>query len=110
MTTTTRDVSRLPQWAQHEINRLTRDVEYWKSKATEGPEDSRVHVVYRTGTRPLDSYAQIAFRWPDEQAFRGYHQITAVIEDDALRIVGDGSILVQPWAANVIKVRTDPHR
>lgn len=35
--TDTRDTSKLPRWAQQYIDKLERDVAYWKSAATAGP-------------------------------------------------------------------------
>lgn len=61
-TTDKQDTSKLPKWAQQRIDKLERDVEYWKARATEGPENSDTFISWPMDSpKPLGSGYNIRF-------------------------------------------------
>jgi hypothetical protein len=101
-------IARLPKWAQSELDRLTKDVAYWKAKATEGPEDSDTAVAH--GGHPevlqnLQPGARVLFQ-------TGAGMLEAHVKDGRLAIrcerVGKlragGYVKVLPHSSNVILV------
>ena len=58
------DPSKLPKWAQLEIERLTSNVEYWKKKVEVGPDDSDTFVRQSyDSAQPLGDSPRIEFRF-----------------------------------------------
>lgn len=102
------DVSKLPKWAQREIERLTNNVEYWQNKATAGPDNSDTFVRrYGAPNTPLGSGETILFIQEGESDARMARGIE-VRRDQYGRVVvsthGSGRLLVLPVASNVAVV------
>lgn len=95
------DLTKLPKWAQQEIDRLQRNVEHWKAKATAGPDTSDTWIEHHAGRTPLGTNVHVVFTLP------GGHELMAYREGHELRVSGDGhnAIAVVPQASNVVKVR-----
>lgn len=96
------DVTKLPKWAQREIERLGRDVEYWKAKATAGPDNSDTFIAQHPVDTPLGDSPRIRFVLPNGG------RIEAHIVEDHLQVRSEGSsgaLHVVPSAANSIRLR-----
>lgn len=92
------DRSKLPVWAQRELERLERDLEYNRAKLRQGPEDSVAFAEpYSDAPRPLGPDPHIEFHV-------GGGKVQVSIKNDALNIMGMDGILVAPQAGNVIRV------
>jgi hypothetical protein len=96
-----RDLTRLPKWAQREIERLTRDVEHYKARLEVGPEDSDTFASpYSDAATPLGVGTVIEFRFGE----RWDAKIMARLEGDRLIVSGGSRIAVFPNASNVVEV------
>lgn len=94
----------LPKWAQMEITRLESDVEYWKMKATAGPEDSNTFLEYGMDNTPLGDSPHVVFR--TGAAASNMDDITIHINAERqLQIHGNRPISIQPVASNLVYVR-----
>lgn len=98
------DVSKLPKWAQWEIERLSRDLEYQTEKARTffGGEKSRVRLEHFP--QPLEecfipSNTSVAFQLAD-----GWVRCH-LDQDGTLCVSGDDAISLRPRAANLVWVR-----
>lgn len=103
-------VDRLPKSVQDEITRLVKSVQYWRKLAEVGPEDSDTfrHLGY-DGTageirQALGTGPQIEF------VLDGRTRVDASLEDGVLTLSARVSstrdlFAVQPWAANMLKIR-----
>lgn len=103
-------LDRLPKWARGEIERLTRDVAYWKAQASVGPEGSDTWAeTYGVGTdKPLGKETQVRFDvTADRPQFRR-NAIRARTRGDGgrrvLMVHADGPLLIQASASNVLHV------
>lgn len=95
-----RDRTKLPKWAQHEIERLERDVAHYKAKLSAGPEDSNTFADPYGTPRPLGRDTSIEFRVGEfPRRFR------ARLQGEELVVDGGDGVLVQPWATNVVRLR-----
>lgn len=98
---------RLPKAVRYELERLESDVEYWKAKATAGPEDSNTFIqgggLDRGSDTPLGNSPRIDFE-PDGI----YSRITARLTKDGwLELNGYENIIVSPRSGNLVWVKTD---
>lgn len=98
----TRDLSKLPQWAQSEISRLSANETYYKNKLAAGPDDSRVFAdPYGDAPRPLGS-SIIEFNLDDER-------VRVAVKDDKggayLDVNGSDILQVAPRASNSVEIR-----
>lgn len=100
------DLTKLPKWAQNEIDRLQRNVEHWKAQALAGPETSDTWIEHHAGRgrTPLGEGVHVVFTLP------GGHELQVYREGHQLRIAGDGhsAIAAVPQASNVLWVRPVP--
>lgn len=101
-------LARLPKWAQVEMGRLTANAEYWKDKATAGPEDSNTFVQDFVASKPLGESPIIQF-WLDEKRVL---MAGLVQRADALRLEirvddGSGAIKALPISGNTLAVDTE---
>lgn len=105
MTPEERDVrfAKLPKWAQAEVDRLTRDVAYWKRKATAGPEGSNTFIdAFPAEERtPLGDSPQIAFTFGD----RWHDMFRVRLDERELYVSGGDGLLIQPQSSNVVRLR-----
>lgn len=97
---------RLPKWAQQEIERLQRSVEWWQQQASVGPEDSTVFAEpHSDAPRPLGTDPVVRFQNPlDPQSMLDVMRMkpgSAVLEIRS----NQGAIEVSPQSGNVIRVR-----
>lgn len=103
-------IETLPKWAQRRIEKLERDIAYWKGKAfeaeTPGETDTVVvdlsgfpHTTYADGKRGLPKGSEIRFT-----VARG--EIEAKVEHQRLRIRGAGGerITVSPVDSATVDV------
>jgi hypothetical protein len=98
---------RLPKWAQREINRLQNEVDWWKAKATVGPNESNTFA--ERGEKPLGIDPTVIFHI-DEHRDRLGDSIEARLEGNRLRLVTpNGMLSIHPHASNVayVTVRDD---
>lgn len=100
-------LSRLPVWAQQRIEALERDVNYWRSQAEEGPENSNTFVHSYTdrgenGGQPLGENTDIRFELDEGREFLVH------IESGALQIYAGGltggDISVRPMSSNTVRL------
>lgn len=96
------DISKLPKWAQSEIERLQRDNTDLRRKLDEIQDGSGPMVWYEI----MDG---VTHGIPDGAVVRaqvGGEKIEISVQGDALRISSImRSIIVQPQSANVVRVR-----
>lgn len=98
------DLSRLPAWARHEIERLTADLASAHAKLAAGPDDSNTFAgPYSTPPVPLGLGTIV--RFGSLKSLPG--TFDAYIEDGTLVVRGSGSseIAVLPRGGNVVHVR-----
>lgn len=94
------DITKLPKWAQREIERLAANVAYWEAIATAGPETSNTKVRRHGGDTYLGDSPRIEFMLDDGTT------IEAHTTGGGLRVsssMGRG-INVLPQASNSILV------
>lgn len=96
-----RDISKLPKWAQNEIERLQHNLDSAHKRLAAGPEDSDTFAdPYYDTPRPLGCGTAIEFRvGPDwNQKFQ------ARLIGEKLQIHGGDTIVVLPHASNVVSL------
>lgn len=95
----------LPKWAQREIDRLTRDVEYWKGQFSAGPADSDTFVwggsLKDEDNKPLGKGPTVIFRHGPSW----HERFDVHLKGDILRINGGDGLLVHPYSGNLIEVK-----
>lgn len=101
-----RDLTKLPKWAQQEIERLQHDLEWAKGKLTAGPEDSDTFANPYSDATPLGKGTIIAFH-TDE---KGSYFNVRMRENGELDIHysprgGAQAIGVVPSASNSVRLR-----
>jgi hypothetical protein len=97
------DVTKLPKWAQVEIRRLERDLEAAYEKISTGPEDSRIIANPNSAApTPLGTTTLIQFSLGEHWG----EKIEVYLEGDAVVLRGGDGLTIQPWAGNVIKLRS----
>lgn len=96
---------KLPKWAQGEIRRLNSNVEWWKAKATVGPEDSDTFLgsYLEDDNKPLGKGQRVVFMLDNENVIEAKNIDGKFVE---VRASGRGSesINAQPHASNVLKI------
>lgn len=102
------DRSKLPKWAQQELDRLDNAVEYHKSRLAEslgeGPEvsDTQVHMGYQEPKAGLPNGTPIHFKL-------SYGKVEARVNDGKLEISSpNGSLAVFPHVTNEVQVAVVP--
>ena len=96
-----RDITKLPMWAQSEIQRLTQDLAAANAKLSVGPEDSDTFAdpYSDSARRPLGRGTLIQFG-----VERGERMLVRW-EDGKLQVSSDGmGLAVQPRAANSVDI------
>lgn len=104
-------IARLPTWAKQLVRQLDDSVDYWRRKATAGPDESDTFVwgADARGERPLGTGPSIVFR-PDgtQDEFRVY------LDGDVLNVSVGGrmsrALLVIPVASNYAHVVAGDYR
>ena len=97
------DRSRLPKWAQAELLRLESDVDYWKARASAGPEDSDTFIHQWEHPTPLGHGPVIRFQLTGDDQFRDGIQVRR--SGDAILVHGGDTLQVEPQASNALKIR-----
>lgn len=98
------DRTRLPKWAQREIERLENDLASANRKLAEGPEDSDTFAdPYSDTPRPLGKGTSVEFRLGPEIA----DKIHVRIERGKVNVYGGDYLRIYPQASNVINVVPD---
>ncbi len=101
---------RLPKWARQKIETLRGDVEFWKAKASAGPEDSDTFVATMYGEldRPLGRGETIRFIQGRDEWNREVG-IEARLESNGRVFITtrDGPLKITPWASNCCYVEQD---
>lgn len=105
---TTEDVTKLPMWARKRIERLTAEVESWKSRALSAASPDQTNVTISDGIEerglPRDSHIRFRIgRTQMEVALRESHDGLG-LEVRSL----DGTLAVLPLVSNVISVKVNP--
>jgi hypothetical protein len=96
------DRTKLPKWAQRELERLERDLEFAYQKLSAGPEDSNTFAdPYASAPRPLGKDVTVEFRTGPERSER----VLVRVEKGKLNINGGDSLRIQPISGNVIEVQ-----
>lgn len=102
------DRTKLPIWAQKELERLERDVDRYKAKLSEGPEDSRAFLnPYSAAPTPLGSDPRVQFKLGKDR-FGHDFEVNLTIDGNLLYVYGSGGRLAfLPNASNTgyIEVR-----
>ncbi|HLU31859.1 MAG TPA: hypothetical protein VK088_08850 [Acidimicrobiia bacterium] len=89
------DRTKLPKWAQREIEVLEQDKAYWKAKALMGPSDSN---TFSNEGRPLGMNARVRF-------VLGEHlTVDARIRRGQVEIMASDRLAVIPHSTNVVYV------
>jgi hypothetical protein len=101
-----RDISGLPKWAQQRIETLEANVEHFKAKLTEGPENSDTFVgsYEPDAVRPLGVAPRIRFGTDDND----YVEAQWDENTKSLRVRGRNGITVIPEVSNAISIQTRP--
>jgi hypothetical protein len=99
------DRSKLPKWAQQDLERLERDLAHAQNKLTAGPEDSNTFAdPYADAPRPLGKGAIIEFSLGERSRIRTRiehdHKGNAYVE-----VNGDDLLTVEPRSGNAIRIR-----
>jgi hypothetical protein len=96
-----RDESKLPKYAQQELRRLRRDLEYFKNKLREGPEDSNTFAdPFSDAPKPLGEDTIIQFQLNGSK-------VRVRIDGDVLDVNGGGRLAVYPRGGNAILIRPE---
>lgn len=98
---------RLPKWAQQRIETLEANVDYWKKKATAGPENSNTFVTTHglEVDQPLGTGPTVRFMLKGEVAHAWRNSVDArVTKEGRLLLMGTDSIAVFPQSSNVVEV------
>lgn len=91
-----RDVSKLPKWAQQELEMLRKNLAYWQKRALAGPDDSNtVLEPYAKGGRPLGTDVTVRFLLPN-----GW--IDARTEDGRVLVRSSHQLVTLPHVTNTI--------
>lgn len=99
------DTTKLPKWAQQEIDRLERNVEYWKARATAGPNNSNTFVrnSHHDDDTPLGAGPIVRF-FPGPG--RGWADVVEVnIVGDQVRVCGGDLLGIFPSSSNSFTVK-----
>lgn len=110
-TLTDQQLLRLPRYAVQEIQRLSRDKEYWKEIALAGADESNTFRDFATNKQPLGQDPNITFYLKGGPDSGPMDRIVARVRIEYdhggrpyLDIHTDDTILVNPRASNAIKV------
>lgn len=112
----TKDITRLPKWAQERIDLLERSVEHYKAKLEEGPANSNTFAdPYSDARRPLGQDARV--RWVLEQrtfpSREGTHDsqyIEAHLVEGRLRVTTSDGMRLGPESSNSLYIELTNHR
>lgn len=113
---TPNDTNKLPKWAQDEMERLRRDVTYWKAKAHEylhaeqdpSTTDTAVRGFGLEKDRGLPIGTSVAFRLSSRTRPKDWGNFAHVqIKDGALEINTGRSMVIIPHVTNVIRIRIE---
>ena len=101
------DVTKLPKWAQQEIERLERDVEHFQATLSVGPDDSNTFAdPYSSAPRPLGHGTTIEFVMTDGTRIRVRAERNSVSGAyDRIDVNGGDTIAVLPRAANSVEIQ-----
>lgn len=110
-----RNRDRLPKWARDELDRLERTVDWWKAKATAGPDESDTFVdeITMSGAdpafegRPLGIQPTVRF---GPRADRLSVEVTRRDDGSVDARVPDGQVAVYSYSSNQIRIRGVPWR
>jgi len=99
------DRSKLPKWAQREIERQERDIAYLQGKLAAGPENSDTFAdPYSEGAmRPLGRGTTVEFRINPQSKIRC--RVMNTHRGPVLDVNGDVGIYIEPTASNAIRIR-----
>jgi hypothetical protein len=109
-----RDLTKLPKWAQMEIERLQRNLESAQEQLREGDEDSNTFTNYYFDEtrRPLGKDEQVTFELDEDQWGRhDYFQVRlqrnskGAQELEVHMSASSASLSVVPQASNVVKLQ-----
>jgi len=99
------DLSKLPKWARHEIEKLRANVEWYKEKANQVQGKSETNVFLSNGVDdaiPLPKDSRIIFATDNKK--RQYEQLHVQILDEGIEIHGSDTLKITPHASNTIFV------
>lgn len=104
MTRPVHDVSKLPKWAQQEIDRLKRDLTDALDEIAAGPEDSDTFAnPYSNAPRPLGKEPTIEFVLDNSDMFRT--RVVRVRKDgDRLYVNGGDLLTIYPRSSNSLEI------
>ena len=95
------DESKLPKWAQIELNRLRRDVENYRAQIEQMDTNAQSNVTWSTGLddeHTLPTNARITFHTENGR-------IMAYLYKDQLEINGSYAVVVSPKASNAFVIK-----
>jgi hypothetical protein len=96
------DRTKLPKWAQRELERLERDLESAQQKLAAGPEDSNTFAdPYAAAPRPLGRDVAVEFHTGSDRDER----VIVRVDGDKVNIYGGDSLRIFPMSSNVIEVQ-----
>lgn len=97
------DATKLPKWAQRDLERLQRDVQTWKQRACTGPEGSNTFIwMGMDELKPLGDSPNIRFQ--TGSGWRDHIQVRLTDRNELL-VMGSDQILITPQAGNVITIQ-----
>jgi hypothetical protein len=97
------DETKLPKYAQDELNRLRRDLAHAHAKLEAGPEDSDTFADPYLHPRPLGKGESVEFRLNPQRKVRV--RIAQTHRGPELDINADSGLSIEPVAANAIRIR-----
>jgi hypothetical protein len=99
------DLTKLPKWAQTEIETLRMRVAERDARLAVGPEDSTVFMdPYADVPKPLGDDPTIEFAVGDLYGMRQYIHVSRVRGTEGLRIYASEALAIRPSASNVVEV------
>lgn len=106
------DISKLPVWARKRIELLEMQLKETNDKLSifEQKKKTRVSFPHPMSLRTsldkfyLDDRETFRFHFGDEH----WNYVDVVLKKNEVQVMGGHSIIVQPWAANVVKVKMTP--
>lgn len=105
--------SRLPKWAQAELQRLRRELDAERQQVEELkgniPDSDTFVLDYLRSNAPLPRGSRIGFYpKPDNDHLR--QQIQVYCEAGKLRVQGDYALIVRPSASNTLTIEMEGYR
>jgi hypothetical protein len=100
------DVTKLPKWAQFEIQRLEQDNATYLARLSEGPDSDTFADPYSDAKRPLGKGTIIQFDLGERFGQRINCRIDTLQNGErVLDVMGGDTVTIEPQSSNAFRVR-----